>query len=126
MLFLSFRVCPGDHRPWLPQPEPQLAEKALALSHPKGNTIPQPDELGEGFPVPEIGIHSNIRWGKTECIPDFTVLCILESRRPSRSIYVNKTGKPFFLETVDPVFHCTRGISKKPSDFGATHPLCDE
>jgi hypothetical protein len=70
------------------------------------------DELGQGLAVPEVGTHPNIQWRLAKDFPNLMVLFIPKSGRPSRSLQVNKTGKPLFFETVDPVFDCPRGIPK--------------
>jgi hypothetical protein len=126
MFLLSFRVRPGDHRPRLPHPEPELAEKTLALPHPQCYPVLRLDERGQGLAVPEVGTHPNIQWRLAKDFPNLSVLFIPESGRPSRPLQIDKSGKTLFLETADPVFNCPRGIPKQPPNFGATHPMRNE
>jgi hypothetical protein len=126
MFFLLLRVCPGNHRSWLSHPEPKLTEKALALPKSQRDPVPRSDELGQSLAAPEVDTHPNIQWRLAKYFPNLTVLFILQAGRPSRSLQINKTRKPFFLKAVDPVFDCPGGISKQSPYFGATHPLCDE
>ena len=110
MRLLSRRVALGQHRSGLPQSEAQLAEQALALTHPQVDPVFPLDPRGQGFSIPEIHAHSRIARLAAQRAIDLPNLSLSQPTRTPRPFALPKSRQTLLLEAPDPILDGPRRI----------------
>ena len=123
MRLLARRICLGQNRPGLAEPEIELPEQPLALAHSQLDSIGFFDPRRQRLAIPQVGSHSRI----TRLPPQYTInpfhLRLVQPTRTSATLSLRQAGQPCLLVTMYPVLYRTRRIAQQSSDLWAGHAL---
>ena len=116
-------VCPGHPGARFAQPEAKLSKQSLALTNPKLNPKPLPNERRQALAVPKVAFKSMILRRAPDGAGDLPQLHPNKTLGPPRPIRIRQTGKSLLFKAVHPVSHGPRRISQYLSHLAATHTL---
>ena len=126
MLFLPSRISLGQNRPRLAEPEIELPEQALTLTHTQLHSIRLIDPGRERLAIPKIHMHARVARLAPQHPIDFLDLLVIQSTGAARSFAFRQANQSVLVEAVHPILNRTRRIAKQASNLGTRQALRDQ
>ena len=110
----------------LTQPEAELPEQALALTHAKLVSILLLDPGAQRLAVPDVRFHSGISWTLAQHPAYLGKLAIIQTPGAAGALPFLQAGQATALEPLHPVLDAAWRIPEQATYLGAGHALRDQ
>ena len=126
MRVLEFGVGLSDLRARLAQPEAELTEQALTLSHLQLHAEFAPEKLGQRWPIPHLRRKAELRGTGTQRRLHLAQLLIIQAAGSTWSFAFRQTGQALRFEALHPVYDRARRVTQERADLWTGQTLGDQ
>lgn len=123
MLLLPHRICSGQDRPRLAEPELELPEQPLALAHSQLDSVGLVDPCRQCLAIPQIHPHSRIaRLGPQNPI-DLLHLLFVQPTGTTGPFSFRQASQALLVKTMNPILDRTRRVAQQAGHLRARQAL---